>query len=34
MAIYHPSVGFDWSYWNNLIIKFNKLLNGEKDKRK
>lgn len=23
MAIYHPSAGFDWLYWHNLIVGFN-----------
>lgn len=34
MAIYHPSVGFDWSYWNKLIVEFNKLLYDEQSKKK
>lgn len=29
MPIYHPSTGFDWLYWHNLIVEFNKSLEHE-----
>lgn len=29
LSIYHPSVGFDWKYWNNVIVEFFKIVSHE-----